>query len=78
LEEEEIWKSKVSILKDGRNVSVECECCKEHELKIANLEKLTTNASKIKNVENPNFKKKIQITSSKLLRIKIKELSGYG
>jgi len=48
LEEEEILKSKISILEDGRNVYVECEYCKEHELKISNLEKSLVNASKVK------------------------------
>jgi len=39
LANEEILKSKVLILKDGRNVFVKCECCTEHELKIGNLER---------------------------------------
>lgn len=49
-EEEEILNRRVSILEDGKNIFVEYECYKEHKLKISNIEKSITNASKVKNV----------------------------
>jgi len=59
LEEEENLKSKISIFEDGRNAFVECESCKENDLKIANLEKSIITATKIKIVKNPILKKRV-------------------
>jgi len=47
-------------------------------LKIANHEKLIANASKIKNVEKPNFKKKDTNNNKQAPKVKIKEPIGYG
>jgi len=78
LEEEEILKSKVSNLEDGKNVSVECQCCKKHELKIANLEKLIANACKIKSADNQVLIKKDLNNNKQAPKIKIKKPIGYG
>ena len=58
MEGEECLKSKVSILEDGRNVTIECECLRGTWIKNWKSWKSFVYASKIKNVEKPNFKRR--------------------